>query len=540
MAPSQGALPAVHRGRRRGSFYVAIASVGVIVVLALFFPRVAHLASSGLHASFEDPVPSSQVVLGDGVDVEGRDEAEEGASGASGDGGDGGAGLMDAFSPERVAAVAKLMSAAGKDYCAGAPAPWLPMAREGTDGKMRVGRGTTYERGRRGTSSTNRARGATTWEHEREDGANGRSSIPWRCAKDVALPRAGRKTGAKISRRRSLLGLMAGGSCRVRACYRREAPPGPKDAAEADLVACLGSDAGCPVEDLTRWAAVGRAAAALPSMRMLRHPPRCFTVTAPGGGCASVTGNVETGRGDDTRGPNARDQGGVWPYPKHARPPKDLPMGQMGRCALVGNAPFLKRAKSGRAIDAHETVWRYNLKGATIAGGAGATAYAGKKTTVRMFNRLRARQLSAGPSSIRRGASSVAAEDWIFWYASSPAFFPEIRRSFPTSRLRQMAPSSVNYVVEVYAQLARDLTDLGMGPFKCPTSLTSGIHSVVVAPHLCAGAVSVFGFSYSASQAKGKAIGYSGHTWALDVLVYRLLHLAGFVNVCATDPLISA
>ena len=38
---------------------------------------------------------------------------------------------------------------------------------------------------------------------------------------------------------------------------------------------------------------------------------------------------------------------------------------------------------------------------------------------------------------------------------------------------------------------------------------------------------------------KGKALGYSGHTWELDVLVFRLMHLAGFANICATDPLIS-
>lgn len=60
------------------------------------------------------------------------------------------------------------------------------------------------------------------------------------------------------------------------------------------------------------------------------------------------------------------------------------------------------------------------------------------------------------------------------------------------------------------------------------------------AQHTCAGAVDVFGFSYSAQQAEGKkSIGYGGHTWALDVQVYRLMHLAGFLNICATDPLIS-
>lgn len=42
--------------------------------------------------------------------------------------------------------------------------------------------------------------------------------------------------------------------------------------------------------------------------------------------------------------------------------------------------------QSGRAIDNHKTVWRYNLKGANVAE---AGEYVGRKTHVRMFNRLR-------------------------------------------------------------------------------------------------------------------------------------------------------
>lgn len=197
----------------------------------------------------------------------------------------------------------------------------------------------------------------------------------------------------------------------------------------------------------------------------------------------------------------------------------------------------------------------------------------------------RANQLAnggLGRNSGSRRTSTNNPEKWLFWFASSPAFFPQIKRQYRgAASVRQMSPSSVNHVVEVFMQIGRDLTDLGLGPYKCPTSLTSGIHSVILvrtitksinhllytqshltkkqhiyvlnaarceaggglpcssAQHTCTGPVDVFGFSYSAQQAKGKPIGYSGHTWALDVLVYRLMHLAGFVNVCATDPLIS-
>jgi hypothetical protein len=131
----------------------------------------------------------------------------------------------------------------------------------------------------------------SVWERERERGEEGQSKIPWRCAKGVALPKEGRKTSMKISRRRrrrQLLGLRGEGSkCRVVACYGRP-KAGPRDQAEKDLAACLSADAGCPVEDPERWAAVGRAARALPSMRMVTHPPKCFTVTAAGGCTARV------------------------------------------------------------------------------------------------------------------------------------------------------------------------------------------------------------------------------------------------------------
>ena len=96
-------------------------------------------------------------------------------------------------------------------------------------------------------------------------------------------------------------------------------------------------------------------------MRMLTHPPACFSVlSGPGLGdtnCGTQRGNVETGLGDDKV-----DNGNKFYMPAASRPTKDYSRGDLGKCALVGNAPFLKQAKSGRAIDRHKTVWRFNLK----------------------------------------------------------------------------------------------------------------------------------------------------------------------------------
>jgi hypothetical protein len=91
-------------------------------------------------------------------------------------------------------------------------------------------------------------------------------------------------------------------------------------------------------------------------------------------------------------------------------------------------------------------------------------------------------------------------------------------------------------------QMRRDLLDIGaLGEegdasnkkfMKCPTSLSSGIHLAFMSQHLCS-QMDMFGMSYHPKQA-AKA-GYSGHAWAVDVRMFRLMHIVGLVNVCTTD-----
>ena len=54
---------------------------------------------------------------------------------------------------------------------------------------------------------------------------------------------------------------------------------------------------------------------------------------------------------------------------------------QFNSCAVVGSSPELLLFKDGRAIDAHEAVFRANL--AVVDG---YTEYAGERTTVRVIN----------------------------------------------------------------------------------------------------------------------------------------------------------
>jgi len=82
-----------------------------------------------------------------------------------------------------------------------------------------------------------------------------------------------------------------------------------------------------------------------------------------------------------------------------------------------------------------------SCKGAAVAAAAGAE-FMGKKTTVRMFNRLRGRQLAGGPRP--PGGVGRGKEDWLFWYASSPEFFQVGPGSYYCSPRHRAPFNSIN------------------------------------------------------------------------------------------------
>lgn len=48
-----------------------------------------------------------------------------------------------------------------------------------------------------------------------------------------------------------------------------------------------------------------------------------------------------------------------------------------------------------------------------------------------------------------------------------------------------MSSAEINWQVQVYFQLRRDLRALGFGPFACPSNLNTGLHAILMAQHLC-------------------------------------------------------
>eukprot|EP00958_Prasinococcus_capsulatus_P011742 scaffold1169_cov367-Prasinococcus_capsulatus_cf.AAC.20 len=206
----------------------------------------------------------------------------------------------------------------------------------------------------------------------------------------------------------------------------------------------------------------------LPGFRMLeRAIDGCTTVTSKGE-CSSIKGNPET----NIEG--SPPSGSIFPE-------KPLPSQRWGSCALVGNGPHIKLTDNGPHIDAHDTVWRFNLVPTD-----GLSTYTGKKTHVRVFNRMRAQE-AAGlrPSSDRKFLHTSAGEEWIFWHYGVVGFLNNVAKNYPQVSLRLLSPDALNWLIDVYFELRRNMIELGMGTFACPDTLSSGIHSVMLANKFC-------------------------------------------------------
>ena len=51
--------------------------------------------------------------------------------------------------------------------------------------------------------------------------------------------------------------------------------------------------------------------------------------------------------------------------------------------------------------------------------------------------------------------------------------------------VRLVSPMFIRWQMDAYYALKADLEELGLGPFLCPTAVSSGIHGVLMAAALC-------------------------------------------------------
>jgi len=224
--------------------------------------------------------------------------------------------------------------------------------------------------------------------------------------------------------------------------------------------------------------------------------------------------------------------GGKATYP----PPRaDLRRGAFSSCALVGNAPHIKHAPNGQHIDRFEAVIRFNhiLK---VDPTRGHRLHMGTKTTFRMFSRSASFDLAEGKMHIVPGRNE---RGWMFWHDKSQHAFEAIRRRGGEVPLMMLSPAMINWQLEVYFTLRKDMRRLGLGPFGCPRNVNSGMHMLLLTQHLC-GKVGLFGISHTSALATrpGAHLGDPSHIasrfhdWDFDTLVVRLLHLSNRLSVC--------
>ena len=302
------------------------------------------------------------------------------------------------------------------------------------------------------------------------------------------------------------------------------------------LALCLQSDQGC-VSSGASAQDIAEAAQNLPSMRRLealkRQKLRCVSVTR-GGRCNRMTGNVDTYLAVGKF------------YSEGLKPQADHPKRLAGSCALVANGPLTMLNRNGASIDAHNHVIRFNA-----ADVGSQKLRLGSKTTHRIFNRPRGSEASGCTrrrcTGIRTGMGQQLGrnvqETWLFWNYESVSDFPMLKRLYSRVSPRLFSPDASRAVYQIYWHARRDLLALGLGPFNCPKSLSSGIHALVLMNLLCDQPLSLYGFTYDTVQLRTRAGHYvkggpemfAGHSWTFDAAFVRLLHLAGHARVCTAD-----
>eukprot|EP00899_Mesostigma_viride_P013167 jgi/Mesvir1/21851/Mv04230-RA.1 len=315
-------------------------------------------------------------------------------------------------------------------------------------------------------------------------------------------PRRAGPDGVATSRRR----LLAHGVTLRKFCSGVRAGQASKD--EHALAACLKRDECGHKSDL-----IYKTLQSLHGFEIFNRMPRCLTV-AREANCSSMEGNPETSiEGDFTLIPQRQLTA------KHAT------------CAIVANGPVMTKWGFGKIIDRHEAVFRFNM--VPIKGFA---EYVGTKTTYRLFNRWRAMKLARGDWP--HGRTSAGDEKWIFWSYRSNTFLDAISKAYKRD-VYLTSPHFQRWMVATYFSIMKDMGRIGMGAYKCPLNLSSGVHAVFLASKLCH-VVNLFGFSYTERMLASNAGHYNrkhmmhrDHSWSFDALLLRLFRYSRTINICS-------
>jgi len=274
--------------------------------------------------------------------------------------------------------------------------------------------------------------------------------------------------------------------------------------------------------------------------------PNCFVHSKDGSNkCSPLVKNEETGLlsggcGERGGGPKVGcDMGSGWEE-RVPTPKEDVFKGSAyDRCAIVGNSMNLFDAENGDAIDQYDAVFRFNSewrrmhhvmkeKGVKFED---KRKYMGSKTTFRLVNRKYTTSLLDGDGASEDISSD---EEVLFWNYFSAPYLQALQKKHPKLNLHLAAADLINWELEVFSQLRKDLYSLGVGPFECYRFMSSGVHGVFMALKMCE-EVDLFGFSVSMDNfAKSFNHGRpsESHSWEFETMLMRLLYFTGAINVC--------
>jgi len=164
--------------------------------------------------------------------------------------------------------------------------------------------------------------------------------------------------------------------------------------------------------------------------------------------------------------------------------------------------------------------------------------FIGVRTTFRILNRkhgLKLPNLGAGQSIQYRPSED---ESFVFWHHGSLDQAGPVSLAFPKTRIYFLSADLLDWSVNAYSALRRDMHALGAPPARCYSALSSGLHGLLLALRLCEH-VDLYGFDLDLDQMYQQVHfrpirerPSDAHDWKTDMFIYRWLHMAGKISLC--------
>lgn len=114
----------------------------------------------------------------------------------------------------------------------------------------------------------------------------------------------------------------------------------------------------------------------------------------------------------------------------------------------------------------------------------------------------------------------------------------QIEAEIGVHRVLYMSVDLLDWVIKTISHIRTDMHALGVGPKRCYGSSSTAMHAVLMARQMCSN-IDVYGFkpllNRDLTSSSERPIGKGGHDQDTEAFLFRLLHAAGVIRLCA-DP----